>query len=70
MSASGTQTRDGQFTLSFPAKPGVACRILGSTDLNGVFSEIQRLEPIDGGDAVVNVPATGLARFFLVEQLP
>jgi type VI secretion system secreted protein Hcp len=70
MSATGTQTRDGQFILSFPAKPGVAYRILGGADLNGVYSEIQRLEPTDGGDAVVNVPVIGPARFFLVEELP
>jgi len=70
LSATGTQASDGQMSLSFPAKPGVSYRILGGTDLNGVFSELQRLESIEGGDTVVTLPADGPTRFFLVEELP
>jgi type VI secretion system secreted protein Hcp len=70
LSASGTQASDGQMILSFSAKPGVSYRILGGTDLNGVFSELQRLESVEGGDTVVTLPAVGPTRFFLVEELP
>jgi type VI secretion system secreted protein Hcp len=68
--ASGAQAIDGQFTVVFPAKPGVAYRILGGAELTGVFSEVRRLEPSDGGEAVVTLPAVGSTRFFLVEELP
>lgn len=70
MRASGTRSRDGQFTLSFPAKPGVAYRVLGATDLLGDFSEVQRIDPTDGGETVVTLPAIGAGQFFVVEELP
>jgi type VI secretion system secreted protein Hcp len=70
MRASGGQSRDGQFTLSFPAKPGIAYRILGAADLLGEFTEVQQLEPTDGGEVVVPLPPLGPSRFFIVEELP
>lgn len=70
MRAAGVPSTDGQFTLSFPMKPGVAYRVLGATDLMGQFSEVQRLEPTDGGETVVTLPYMGSSRFFLVEELP
>ena len=70
MRASGTQSSDGQFTLVFPAKAGVAYRILGGAELTGAFSEVRRLEPTEGGETVVSLPAVGSTRFFLVEELP
>jgi type VI secretion system secreted protein Hcp len=71
MRASGAQSRDGQFTLSFPAKPGIGYRILGAADLAGDFTEVQQLEPaINGGDVVVTLPPFGQHRFFIVEELP
>ncbi|MCL4180365.1 MAG: type VI secretion system tube protein Hcp [Verrucomicrobia bacterium] len=70
MRASGTQSIDGQFTIVFPAKAGVAYRILGGADLTGAFSEVRRLEPTEGGETAVTLPADGSTRFFRVEELP
>jgi type VI secretion system secreted protein Hcp len=70
LSASGTQTAAGELTLSFPAKPGVAYRILGAADLTGDLVEVQRLEPGDGGETSITLPAVGPSRFFVVEELP
>ena len=70
MSATGTQSAAGELTLSFPAKPNVAYRILGGADLTGDFLEVQRLEPGDGGEISITLPAVGPSRFFLVEELP
>lgn len=70
MRASGAQSTDGQFAIVFPAKAGVAYRILGGVDLTGAFSEVRRLEPTEGGETVVTLPSDGATRFFLVEELP
>ena len=45
-------------------------RILGASDLLGEFTEIQLVDPTEGGDVVIPLPPLGPSRFFIVEELP
>jgi type VI secretion system secreted protein Hcp len=70
MRASGVQTTDGQIRLTFPAKPGVAYRVLGGSDLWSDFVEVHRLQPGDGGETTLHLPTSTPRAFFIVEELP